>query len=77
MRCMPDTMSCVCNTTTDGQTRTCKLENAFGVCFGEETCSAATGWAGCTATTPGLEQCDGLDNNCNGVVDAPTPTARA
>jgi len=68
-RCLPDTGSCLCNDTTDGQTRTCKLENAFGVCFGEETCDASVGWQGCSATTPAAEVCDGVDNNCNGVVD--------
>jgi len=68
-RCIPDTNSCVCNLTTDGQTRTCKLENAFGACFGEETCDAAQGWTGCTALTPAAEICDGIDNNCNGAVD--------
>jgi len=68
-RCVPDTNSCVCSIDTAGQTRTCKFKNAFGTCFGEETCDAALGWTGCNAPAPAAEVCDGLDNNCNGVAD--------
>ncbi len=46
-----------------------------GTCQGVETCDFATcppgngGFCGCTAPTPGVEVCDGLDNNCDGVKD--------
>ena len=33
-----------------------------------ETCSAG-GWIGCTADTPESDACDGLDNNCDAIVD--------
>jgi hypothetical protein len=41
-----------------------------GVCRGgNQTCSAGT-WGACAGETlPTVEVCDGLDNNCNGVVD--------
>ncbi|PIE17056.1 MAG: hypothetical protein CSA66_06875, partial [Proteobacteria bacterium] len=68
-RCLPLTRSCVCSALTDGQTRTCTQANDHGVCFGQQVCDLATGWSACTATTPGEEICDGVDNDCNGLVD--------
>ncbi|MFT7623033.1 MAG: hypothetical protein ACI9WU_002210, partial [Myxococcota bacterium] len=67
-RCMPDSASCTCATATIGQTRACTISNATGTCFGLESCGQA-GWSGCSADTPGPESCNGLDDNCNGVVD--------
>ena len=68
-RCVPLTESCVCGEATDGQTRTCVQSNDAGKCFGEETCDGKVGWVGCTAKTPEDEQCNGLDDDCNGAVD--------
>ena len=68
-RCMPDTLSCVCNSDTDGQVRTCASDNEYGKCFGEEICDGATGWSACTANEPGPEICDGIDNDCNAFPD--------
>jgi len=68
-RCVPVTGSCVCNELTDGKTRSCSNANAWGTCFGQETCDAETGWSDCSATVPAAETCDGEDNNCNGVID--------
>ena len=68
-RCMPDTQSCVCSPETDGQVRTCVSDNEYGKCFGEEICDGASGWSPCTATEPGPEICDGIDNDCNAFPD--------
>jgi len=54
-----------CDTRIDeGISRPC----GTGTCQGTETCAAGV-FVGCTAQTPTLEICDGLDNNCDGVRD--------
>jgi hypothetical protein len=68
-RCLPVTGSCVCSATTAGQKRTCLVQNLYGTCFGQEACDAAAGWAGCTAVTPAVEACNGLDDDCDGLAD--------
>ena len=68
-RCVPITRSCVCNPLTDGKQRSCSKVAPAGTCFGVETCDATSGWTPCTAIAPSVESCDGVDNNCNGVVD--------
>ncbi len=51
-----------------GATTACYVENEFGICTGERACKAL-GLTQCTAKTPVAESCNGLDDNCNGVVD--------
>ncbi len=52
----------------EGLSRACQNTNGFGTCTGVETCSAG-GWSGCTAVAPAAEQCNGLDDNCDGQID--------
>jgi hypothetical protein len=58
-----------CDGTVDEGTsgQACEIKNEFGVCSGVKACSA--GQAGCIGAAPTKEQCDGLDNDCNGLVD--------
>jgi hypothetical protein len=74
--CVPDSGRCDCTLDNDGQTRACSAENENGVCWGVETCDAARGWTGCSARPPQPEDCNGLDDDCDGVADeSPTPPA--
>ncbi|MGM0576472.1 MAG: MopE-related protein [Myxococcota bacterium] len=68
-QCVPLSGSCDCLAAHDGESRTCTVSTTFGTCSGTETCDPAQGWIGCTAGTPGPEVCNGLDDDCNGVVD--------
>ncbi|MCP4641510.1 MAG: hypothetical protein GY851_13795, partial [bacterium] len=52
-----------------GAIRTCGKTNAFGTCFGEETCEPAVGWIDCDAPLPAQEECNGDDDDCDGEVD--------
>jgi hypothetical protein len=67
--CTPDTASCVCNADLDGTSKECSITNDFGKCYGETICDGPAGWTDCDALTPEPEQCDGLDNNCDGAAD--------
>ncbi|HEY5922059.1 MAG TPA: MopE-related protein, partial [Kofleriaceae bacterium] len=68
MFCLPALSSCTCSTETSGATRTCAVTNGNGTCTGMQTCGAS-GWSVCDAAPPAAEVCDGLDNDCNFVVD--------
>jgi len=45
----------------------CKNENAFGTCYGSEKCTNGT--VTCGALIPAADECDGVDNNCDGYTD--------
>jgi hypothetical protein len=49
---------------TEGETRPC----ATGCGAGAEVCVAGR-WTGCTAPAPGVEACNGADDDCDGLVD--------
>ena len=71
--CLPVTGSCECNSFTAGSKRACFKENEVGLCNGFETCDQDSGWSECDAHEPSLEECNGLDNDCNGLVDDGLP----
>ncbi|MDP6945332.1 MAG: MopE-related protein, partial [Myxococcota bacterium] len=76
-RCMPTTGSCSCTAGNDGAKRTCEDANLYGACFGVETCDGETGWGGCSAPMPALEECDGYDQDCDGLIDEDVPVGFA
>ena len=49
----------------------CVGENDFGTCVGQRVCTE-TGLSPCDALEPSLEECDGLDNDCDGDIDEDT-----
>ena len=46
----------------------CAVTNEFGACPGWRVCTT-DGLGGCSASTPGEESCDGVDNDCDGSTD--------
>lgn len=66
--CLPSTGSCECTPDNLGLTRPCSNENSNGICFGTETCTES-GFTGCTAPIPLPEDCNGKDDDCDGLVD--------
>ncbi|PKN54094.1 MAG: hypothetical protein CVU56_28415, partial [Deltaproteobacteria bacterium HGW-Deltaproteobacteria-14] len=71
--CQPQSGSCSCTTDQQGVQRTCVIENETGTCYGVESCSATEGWVGCTAHAAAAEECNGVDDDCNGLVDDGLP----
>ena len=72
-QCLPVSGSCDCNSLTDGTKRTCQVANDLGVCYGTETCHPVDGWSQCSALPAQAEECDGKDNDCNGLSDDGLP----
>ena len=52
----------------EGATTACKKINGYGECEGNRFCGPS-GLTECSALTPKPEECNGLDDNCDGEVD--------
>jgi len=68
-QCVPINNSCDCQEFNAGQQKPCASTNDAGSCFGMAICDPALGWTSCSAQTPLEETCNGLDDNCDGLVD--------
>jgi hypothetical protein len=64
-QCRPaDGAACACPDRFQDFETDCRRSNAFGTCVGVRTCATA-----CTAPEPAAETCNGVDDDCDGLVD--------
>ena len=69
-QCRPDNNTCSCSkqATAGGFSTTCNIKNEHGTCGGSRACTDA-GLSACSATVPGIEVCNGKDDDCDGETD--------
>ncbi|MCC6337949.1 MAG: hypothetical protein IT380_28625 [Myxococcales bacterium] len=72
-QCQPSSGSCTCTASSAGQTISCEVMNGLGTCRGVRTCDGVAGYGACDAKTPAQEDCNGLDDDCDGTVDEDQP----
>ena len=72
-QCVSDTGSCPCaeKSISLGLSTPCTAHSDQGVCAGHRICTDE-GLSDCNAKVPAKEECNGLDDNCNGLVDEAT-----
>ena len=72
-QCVADAGTCPCTdrSVALGLWTPCKVTNDTGSCSGKRVCTEA-GLSDCDATVPTLEECNGLDDDCDGDTDEPT-----
>jgi len=67
--CVPQLGTCTCGPAVVGQGWACAAAiGGIGKCLGAQLCTD-TGWQVCSAPMPAPEQCDAIDNDCNGQTD--------
>jgi hypothetical protein len=71
-QCSPVNASCACLARGDFQ-QPCEVSNAQGTCKGTKVCDLVLNTVACDAKTPASEQCNSVDDNCNGLVDDGLP----
>jgi hypothetical protein len=72
-QCVPEVGSCQCTPASAGLTRGCVATNEHGTCHGETVCQSDGQWGPCSAQTPAPEVCNGVDDNCDGLLDDDDP----
>jgi hypothetical protein len=72
LQCVPSAGSCACNAKTAGLARSCEKANDIGTCYGQSVCDGSQ-WSECSAKEPSAEVCNGVDDDCDGLLDATDP----
>jgi hypothetical protein len=72
-QCTPTAQTCECTAASVGLVRACSNENPYGTCYGKQICQSSATWSPCDALIAAPEVCDGVDNNCNHLVDSDDP----
>lgn len=69
-QCVPSSGECECSikSAADGAWTECVKSNGYGICYGERSCQPE-GLTDCDATTPKPEECNDIDDNCDGEID--------
>ncbi len=69
-QCVPVSGECTCSPAAiaQGAWTTCERANDSGTCTGTRTCED-TGLTACDAPEPAEEDCNGIDDNCDGMTD--------
>ena len=69
-QCAPAAGACGC--TRVGLSIACAQTNGFGTCWGRRLCDFG-GFSECDAPTPSAEVCNGVDDDCDGLIDDEDP----
>ena len=77
LQCLADAGSCPCTGKSVALSlwTPCSRANEFGTCSGKRTCTE-DGLGDCDALTPASEVCNGVDDDCDGVVDVDAANGR-
>ena len=68
--CVPSSGSCSCIADGHaGKERLCAVGGDAGTCLGVQVCDLTDGWSGCSANEAASETCNGVDDDCDGLVD--------